>query len=61
LFGPPNGIYWFTEFLDDTLSIDAEESQQGREACIHLFDRIYPDQRKQDFKARAWEQFPREK
>lgn len=58
LFGMLNGLYWFMEFLEETLSFDQEQTRLGREACTHLFKRVYPAQRKQDFIARAWEQFP---
>ena len=60
LFGLLNGIYWFMEFLEDTLSLDSDQARLGRETCTRLFERVYPTQRKHDFEARAWERFPRE-
>ncbi|MCG2749259.1 MAG: SEC-C domain-containing protein [Desulfobulbaceae bacterium] len=60
LFGLLNGIHWFLEFLEDTRSLEAEQARLGREACVHFFERVYQSQRKQDFKALAWERFPRD-
>ena len=61
LFGMLNGLYWFMEFLEDTLSLSSEQAKMNRESCVRLFEQAYPAQRKQDFKALAWERFPREK
>ena len=59
LFGMLNGIYSFQGFLKDTRSIAPEEAKQNREACASLFEKSYPMLLEQDFKALAWQQFPR--
>jgi hypothetical protein len=61
LFGTLNGLYWFMEFLEETLSLSSEQATMNRESCVRLFEQAYPAQREQDFKALAWERFPREK
>ena len=60
LFGLLNGAYWFLEFLENTMSLDAKQASQGRAACVRIFEDIYPSHRKHDFYALAWEQFPRQ-
>jgi SEC-C motif len=60
LFGMLNGLYRFTMFLEDTLSITPEQALRGRESCTRLFNKIYSDHESQDVKARIWKQFPRE-
>ncbi len=59
LFGMLNGIYSFQDFLEDTRSLAPEEAKQNREACASLFEKAYPAMQEQDFKALAWQQFPR--
>ncbi len=59
LFGMLNGIYSFQNFLEATRSLAPEEAKQNREACASLFEKMYPVLREQDFKALAWQQFPR--
>jgi len=59
LFGMLNCIYSFQDFLVETRSLSPEEAKQNREACASLFEKAYPLLRKQDFKALAWQQFPR--
>ena len=59
LFGMLNGIYSFQDFLEETRSLSPEEANQNREACLALFEKAYPLLREQDFKALAWQQFPR--
>lgn len=59
LFGMLNGIYSFQGFLEDTRSLGPEEAEQNREACASLYAKSYPMLLEQDFKALAWQQFPR--
>jgi len=59
LFGMLNGIYFFQEFLEETCSLTPQEAKQNREACISLFEKAYPALLEQDFKALAWQKFPR--
>jgi hypothetical protein len=59
-FGMLNGLYWFATFLEETLSVAAEQAWVGREACIRLFNKAYPVLEKQDLKARIWNRFPRD-
>ncbi len=60
LFGFLNGIYLFQEFLVESLSLSSEQARVNMESCVHLFEKSYSAIVKQDFKALAWEKFPRE-
>jgi hypothetical protein len=60
LFGFLNGIYLFQKFLVESLSLAPEEARVNMDSCVHLFEKSYPALLTQDFKALAWEKFPRD-
>ena len=60
LFGMLIDIYIFQDFLVEIRSLSPEEAKQNKKACASLFEKAYPHLRKQDFKALARQQFPRE-
>jgi hypothetical protein len=43
-----------------TVSLDPEQAELNRQSCLQLFEQVYTAQRMQDFKALAWEKFPRD-
>ena len=49
------------EFLEETLSLSSKQAKMNRKTCVRLFEKAYPAQREQEFKALAWESFPHEK
>jgi hypothetical protein len=60
LFGMLNGIYCFQHFLEETRSLAPEETERNRDACASLFEKAYLALKELNFKAVAWQQFPRE-
>lgn len=59
VFATLNSMYWFSEFLEDTQSIDSEKAQDTRKACTELFKLSYNTKDNTDSTAGLWQDFPR--
>lgn len=58
--GTINSLYWFAEFLEDSLSLPSDQAQNAREACIQFFKKVYPSLENESVSVGIWTQFPRE-